>query len=314
MTPSEKESTPPLFIVMNAGSGDKTAEAREATIREVLTEAGRPHRIWRVTEKSQLGEIARQAVQMAQKENGAVVAAGGDGTLSTVAQAVLGSGCPYGVLPQGTFNYFSRAHRLPLDTAAAARVLVEGRVRHVHVGLVNDRVFLVNASLGLYPKLLEKREVHKEMFGRTRLVAMFSALATVLTPPPRLVLTLEEGGERELLHISTLLVENSPLQLEEVGLPEAGDVKRGELAAVIVKAKGVWQILGVVARAALGKLREAENVSSFSFTSITVDPLHRRRIKVATDGEINWLTPPLVFRVAPHTLPLILPPAQSAQP
>ena len=48
----------------------------------------------------------------------------------------------------------------------------------MQVGLVNDRVFLVNASLGLYAKLLEDREAFKAQYGRHRWVAFWSGLLT----------------------------------------------------------------------------------------------------------------------------------------
>lgn len=56
-----------------------------------------------------------------------VVAAGGDGTLNAVARAVFGSGCAFGVLPQGTFSAFSRTHGIPTDIGAAMQVLLHGR-------------------------------------------------------------------------------------------------------------------------------------------------------------------------------------------
>lgn len=297
----------PFFIVLNAGSGAKDADSREAAIKEVLDPAGCEYRLWRVTEIRKLPEIAKEAVRLACERGGTVVAAGGDGTINTVVQAVVDAGCPLGVLPQGTFNYFGRAHGIPLDTVEATRVLLEGEVRPVQVGLVNDRAFLVNASVGLYPRLFEKREEHKRIFGRSRLVALLSALVTLLKPPPRLLLTLEEGGEASMINTSTLLVDNSPLQLQELGLSEEHAVKQGELAAVVVTAKGALQLLAVVARAALGRLGEADKVHSFTFTRLTVKPLRRRKIKVATDGEVTWMTPPLEFRAAPHTLLLAVP-------
>lgn len=296
----------PIFVVMNAGSGDKDAERREAVIREVLSQAGRPHQVSLVRDKGKLPAVAREVVELARQQDGIVVAAGGDGTINSVAQVVAPSGCRFGVLPQGTFNYFSRTHGIPLDTAEATKLLLNGVVRPVQVGLVNDRLFVVNASVGLYPKLLEKREVHKEKFGRTRLVAMFSALLTLLTPPRQLVLTLEEGGEKEVIYIATLLVENNYLQLKEVGLPEAKAVQEGQLAAIVVKAKGILQMLAVVVSAALGRLQQAESVSTFPFRSLSINPLGLKRIKVATDGEVTWLAPPLVFKVSPHPLRLIV--------
>lgn len=297
----------PFYVVMNAGSGDRDADTREKIIGEVFSRAGRTFHLWRVGGSTRISEAAREAVQLARDHRGIVVAAGGDGTINAVAQEVVGTGCPFGVLPQGTFNYFGRSHGLPLDTAQAAEALVTARLRPVPIGLVNDKVFLVNASVGLYPKILEKREVHKQRFGRTKFVALFSALVTLLTPPPQLVLTLSDGESRSALHISTLLVENNPLQLEEVGLPEADAVERGDLAAVAVKAKGVWQMLTVLVLAARKRLRDSEKVTSFSFTELTVQPLRRRRIKVATDGEITWQVPPLVFKSVPRGLLLLVP-------
>jgi diacylglycerol kinase family enzyme len=297
----------PIFIVMNARSGRTDADTRENAIREILTPAGRNYRIWRISNAGELGAAAREAVQLAQKEGGIVVAAGGDGTINTVAQEVLGSGCHFGVLPQGTFNYFCRSHGIPLDIREAAAVLVNGVVRPVQVGLLNERIFLVNASLGLYPDLLETREYHKGKFGRSRLVAMVSALVTLFRPPPKLLLALEEGGEKNVLRATTLVVDNNALQLMEIGAPEAEDVQRGQLAAVVVKADGVLQMLALALRALLGKLIEASSVYSFSFTSITVNLMRQIRIKVATDGEVCWMTAPLSFRVAPRPLMVVVP-------
>ena len=297
----------PLFIVMNARSGATDADTRENAIRMVLSPAGRNYRIWRVTDAAQLAPAAREAVQLAQKEGGIVVAAGGDGTINTVAQEVLGSGCHFGVLPQGTFNYFCRSHGIPSDTGEAAAVLVNGVVRPIQVGLLNDHIFLVNASLGLHPELLENREYHKAKFGRSRLVAFFSGLVTLFRPPPKMLLSMEEGGERDVIRATTLVVDNNPLQLMELGAPEAEDVQRGQLAAVVVKADGVLQMLSMAFHALVGKLIEDSSVYSFSFTEMTVNLLRQIRVKAATDGEVRWMTAPLTFRVAPRPLMVVVP-------
>src|SRR4051794_6151198 len=134
-------------IVLNAGSGDDDTAATCDAITGVLSAAGRPHEIFRVDDPARLPEIAEQAVSMAKQSHGIVVAAGGDGTLNAVAQATLGSGCEFGVIPQGTFNYFGRTHGISADPTKATRALLTARVLPVQVGLVNDRVFLVNASL-----------------------------------------------------------------------------------------------------------------------------------------------------------------------
>lgn len=131
----------PLFIVLNTGSGRGDAQVLQETIRRVLDEAGRRHELMPVDDPSRLADTARAAVRRARAENGIVVGAGGDGTLNTVAAAVLGQGVPFGILPQGTFNYFGRRYGISQETEVALRGLLRGQVRPVQVGLLNDRPF-----------------------------------------------------------------------------------------------------------------------------------------------------------------------------
>jgi len=297
----------PLFIVFNPGAGNRDATTMEETIRGVLEQAGRRYNILRVEDPRQLPMLAQRAVDCARQLQGVVVAAGGDGTINTVAQVTLDSGCPFGVLPQGTFNYFSRTHGIPLDTTAATRALLEGMIRPVQVGLLNDRVFLVNSSLGLYPKLLEEREAYKQQFGRRRLVALWAGIVTLLRVHRPLRLCLEHAGEVREMRTSTLVVGNNPLQLQQLGLPEAQAVQQGQLAAIAVRPIRPWAMAWLMLRGALGKLGDADHVVHFACERLTVRPYGRRRIKVAMDGEVTWLNTPLVFQVAPNPLQLLVP-------
>lgn len=310
-TPSAPAIAPegaPLHIVVNAGSGRRNSEATQALIAGELTAAGRAHRFYRVDEPAHIPHVARDAVAAAQAEGGVVVACGGDGTINAVAQAVLGSGCAFGVLPQGTFNYFSRTHDIAADTVAATRVLLTGSAQPVQVGLVNDRVFLVNASLGLYPKLLEDREAYKRQFGRSRLVAFGAGLITLFGVHRKLRLHIEHGHIAHRVRTPTLFVGNNRLQMESIGA--AGAFERGRLAAITLRPVGTLGMLSLLLHGALSRLADAENVESFGFDSLTVRPARFRRakpMKVATDGEVTWLEPPLVFCVAPQPLWLIVP-------
>jgi diacylglycerol kinase family enzyme len=297
----------PLFIVMNTGAGSRDAAATEATVRGVLAQAGRRYDLWRAHDPRQLPMLAQRAVEQAQQQQGVVVAAGGDGTLNAVAQVVLTSGCPFGVLPQGTFNYFSRTHGIPLDTTEATRALLDASVRPVQVGLLNDRVFLVNASLGLYPKLLEEREAYKQRFGRRRLVALWAGVVTLLRGHRPLRLRLEHAGEVRVMRTATLVVGNNPLQLQQLGLPEVHAVQQGQLAAIAVRPVGLLAMGWLLLHGALGRLGDADNVVNFACERLTVWAYGRRRLKVAMDGEVAWLDTPLVFQVAPHSLPLLVP-------
>ena len=146
--------------------------------------------VWHIPrERGDIVQLADHAAEAARDNAGLLVAAGGDGTINAVAAAALRAGVPMGVVPMGTFNYFSREQGLDLDAEAAVLQLLEalraGELRPVQVGFVNDRVFLVNASVGLYPRLLAEREQATRKLGRSRAVAMAAAVWSMLRPSAR---------------------------------------------------------------------------------------------------------------------------------
>lgn len=301
---------PPLFLVLNPGAGHDDSDAVQQIIAAVLTEAGREHRFLRARRGADMPATAREAVQAAQARGGTVVAVGGDGTINAVVNAVLGSGCTMGVLPQGTFNYFGRTHGIPEDVAEAARLLLTGTPQPVQVGLVNDRAFLVNASLGLYPQLLEDREAYKQRFGRSRWVAAWAAALSLMQAHRPLRLELSSAGQSRRVRTPTLFVGNNALQLTQIGIAEAPVVTQGALVAITLRPVGTLAMAWLMLRGAVGHLGEANDVFSFAFDTLRVQPaapLGRRRVKVATDGEVLRMRAPLVFRVAPEPLMLIKP-------
>ncbi|MDP3668201.1 MAG: diacylglycerol kinase family protein [Telluria sp.] len=307
----------PFFILLNAGSGSAETQLQRSTIEDVLVQAGRAFRLVVVDAPEKLGEVAQRMVDQARQSNGIVVAAGGDGTINAVARKTVASGCPFGVLPQGTFNYFARTHGIPEDLGEAVRALLSARIEPVQVGMVNDRIFLVNASIGLYPKLLEERELDKQQYGRSRLVAFLSALKTALSPHRNLRIRLEMDGKARTLRTSTLFVGNNRLQMEQVGIaPQTAAPEDGKLIAIAPKSVGKLGLLGLLVRGVLGRLGEADNLVAFSFKQMTVRhtvSYGKRRIKVATDGEVSYLQTPLEFCALEGQL-LLLKPESAPQP
>jgi len=300
----------PLYVVLNSASGRDDGDVAERTIAGVLREAGRRFEIARNDDGARLDDCIRVTVERARVDEGIVVAAGGDGTVNAVARATLGSGCPYGVIPQGTFNYFARSHGIPTDAAEATRALLDAELVRVPVGSVNGRIFLVNASLGLYPELLDVREEQEERHGRSRPVALWATVLAILRGhrPMRIRMESDDGiVERSTL---TLFVGLNRLQLEQMGW-DGSEVEEGRLAAIVVKPVSTPRLLWLMLRGAAGRLPKASGVVSFAFSSLTVTPASRRvrQVKVATDGETSLMSPPLEFRVAPESLLLLKPTA-----
>lgn len=299
----------PLFIVMNEGSGRQDADAAREAITEVLQDAGRVHDVM-LAGPGQMAEVAALAVRRAQQEGGAVVASGGDGTLNAVAQAVLPAGVPFGVLPQGTFNLFARDHGIPTDVREATMALLDARLQPVQAGLVNERVFLVNASLGLYPQLLEDREAFKARYGRRRWVALWAGAMTLLQAHRPLRLHIASGDAERMLRTPTVFVGNNTMQLERLGIEATPAVQQGHLVAIVLRPVGTLAMLGLMLSGAFGRLGADDDVDSFAFDRLAVRPSAprgRALIKVAMDGEIRRMRAPLQFGVAPRPLWLMVP-------
>jgi diacylglycerol kinase family enzyme len=303
-----------FFIVLNAGSGHAETDERRSIIETVLRTAGRQFHLTIIDQPDTIDDIAADIARQAAAAQGILVAAGGDGTINAVARQALAHGCVFGVLPQGTFNYFGRTHGIPEDLGEAVHALLAARVHPVQVGMVNDRMFLVNASIGLYPKLLEERELDKKQFGRSRLVAALSALKTVLSPHRRLRLVLQIDGKLQRLRTATFFVGNNRLQMEQIGIdPLGAALEDGQLAAVAPRTRGKLGMLWLLLHGALGRmgrLDQTEELATFSFRHMEVKMRslsRRRQVKVATDGEVTRMSNPLVFRVLDEQLLLLKP-------
>lgn len=307
----------PLQFVINAAAGSGEADTVREAIEAALAATGRRGELL-FSRGGDLASVARKAAKQALATRTAVVAVGGDGTINTVAQAAHAVGCAMGVVPRGTFNYFARAQGIPADTAEAALGLLDWAPLPVQVAAVNDRVFLVNASLGMYPDLLEDREAYKARFGRSRWVAFWAATTTLLRAQRKLRLQIEQGGSARQVRALTLFVGNNRLQLEQLGLlpePQAAGSpahapEQGSLTAVMLRPIGTLEMIGLMMRGAMGTLGEAQSVEHFAFERMVVKPARMpglRRVKVAFDGEIARMRAPLEFRVLDKPLYLLMP-------
>ncbi|OYY49277.1 MAG: hypothetical protein B7Y48_06860 [Methylophilales bacterium 28-44-11] len=318
---NQAPANPTLFIVLNAGSGGKNTALVKSNLAKLFRDANQPYELLICRRPHDLPTFTTQAVDQARRCNSVVVASGGDGTIRFVAQEVLAAGLPFGVIPLGTFNYFARDNGIPQDAIASAEALIAGMragcERAVQVGQLNDQIFLVNASLGLYPQLLEDREKFKQQHGRSRIMARWAGLLTLLKRESKMLLRIEyAGGHQEngadVVPASTIFVGNNPLQLSDVGLAtEAERVQQGQLAIITLPPMGALARVAVALRSMLGQLGDAPNVSHFSCRQLIVEPLSRHQrqfVKVAMDGEGAKMRPPLVFSVGPRPLRLIVSP------
>lgn len=288
-----------LHLIANSKSGSGLGgELSELALRicaEMETECV-------VHDRGELEERAKAAIAAATKAD-VVVAAGGDGTIRTVAELISGTGIPFGVVPCGTFNFFARVHRIPEDREQALRLSLGGKVRAVRLGEINGRKFLINASLGLYAKSIEEREVATARFGRKRIVVVLSTIATLLKPHRLLTVRMKTAESQETRSTPMIFIGNNSLQLRNLKLSVAKCFRDDMLAVVTLKPVRGWEMLRVIWRGINRTLEKEERLAQACTDSLVIET--RRAIQtVALDGEMFEMRSP--FRVSPVTDAILL--------
>jgi diacylglycerol kinase family enzyme len=294
-----------ICVIVNPHAGGEGVADRGTEVRDALAAAGIEAEIRPISKGQGPGAAARAALA---EGFGTLVAAGGDGTVSGVADALLraGGAARLGVLPFGTFNYFARGLGLPLDPAEAARTLREGELREVRVGTVNGRVFLNNMSIGLYPSILENREEVYARWGRSRAAAYWSVLMTLTGIHRPMRLTLRIDGEEERMATPLVFVGASAFQLEAYNLEGADAVRAGGLAlfaARKVRGPDLVQSAWALAR---GRARKGEEFDIRTGRDIELG-LRQPRTLVARDGERETMATPIRVRLSETPLRVIAP-------
>ncbi|MDQ8975340.1 diacylglycerol/lipid kinase family protein [Acinetobacter johnsonii] len=304
------EQLKPLSLIYNKKSGFHAANKDEVYEQLVadLSTAGFEIQSFELSECMNFDQMMQEILlRHRQAENvGVVVAAGGDGTLNAVASKLMGTDIPMGILPLGTFNYVARVLNIPLDLLDAAKAIGEGQPRSVHVAQLNQHIYLNNASLGLYPLFIQKREQFNKHFGRFPLHAYTSALDVLIRDRKELKLEVEVDGQRYPVKTPLIFFGNNQLQLAEMKLRIAEAAEAGKVAGVVVAKsdkrtlfKTLWQLIK-------GNLDQASDVYSFAADEVIVHS-KRNKLTVAVDGEIVTMTPPLKITIRKHALNIMVP-------
>jgi diacylglycerol kinase family enzyme len=236
----------------------------------------------------------------------AIVAAGGDGTVNAVVQALVGTAIPLGILPLGTLNHFARDLGLPLDIGGAVAVIAAGNVDAVDAAEVNDRIFVNNSAIGLYPNVVRDRDRQRRQSRRAKWLAMALALLRALRRPPMRRLTIEaEDWVRP--HTTPLaFIGNNMYDTNFPMLGRRATLTGGELCLFIAKARGPFGIVALVLRAVVGRLDQARDFEQHRLKTLTIRSRHRR-LAVSLDGEVVPLTTPLAYRIRPGALHVFVP-------
>jgi diacylglycerol kinase family enzyme len=291
-----------IVVLLNPASGVAAAQDRTDRVAQLFAAAGADAQILELRSGADAPEAARAAIAQGAA---AVVAGGGDGTVSSVASALIGTGTPLGVLPLGTLNHFARDAGIPADLAAAVAVVVAGHVVSVDAGEVNGRVFINNSSIGVYPDIVIEREKLRQD-GYRKWTAFAVATARILRRYRGLVVGLTTADRAVQARTTFLFVGNNEYEVEGLHLGARARLDGGRLAAYLAPRLRTRDLPRLLALALAGRARQPHHLESFTTGELLVHTPGRRRLHVALDGEVAVLTRPLRYRIRPRSLRVIV--------
>jgi diacylglycerol kinase family enzyme len=289
-------------VIVNASSGTGENSALEKRLNHLY---GRDGVVAHVALAQSCNEIVALAKRAALSDADIVVAGGGDGTVNSVTSQLLNTKKTLGVLPLGTMNHFAKDLHIPVELEAAVETIIEGHVAKVDVGEVNGHIFVNNSSLGLYPSIVREREKQQRL-GSGKWPAYVWAAVAVLRRYPFLDIRLDVDGKALSSRTPFVFIGNNEYEMETLNIGGRSCLDAGELSLYATNRTGRLGLIRLALRALFGGLRQEKDFLAMCTKEIWIGTKHKR-LRVALDGEVTVMAPPLHYRVLPGKLRVLAP-------
>jgi diacylglycerol kinase family enzyme len=195
--------------------------------------------------------------------------------------------------------------KLPFEIADAVRVIAQQRVIAVDVGEVNGRTFLNNSGIGIYPALVAERE-RLQKHGLKKIFALVIAFFKVLRRFPHVTVRLEVAGETLVRTTSFIFVGNNEYEFQGTRIATRQRLDAGHLQLCMTGKMSRMELLRIAFGAVLGSANFLKGFEIFSTDELRVES-KRRHLRVAFDGEVMRIPPPLNYKILPRALQVIVP-------
>jgi diacylglycerol kinase family enzyme len=271
--------------VLNRDGGTFKTEDMDAFMdraRGVFAEHGHELDCRAVQGSALIAELKRA---VADPDADAVLAGGGDGTISAAAGICFAAGRPLAVLPAGTMNLFARTLRVPLNLDEALGAIAEGQFYDVDIATANGRPFVHQYSVGVHARLVRIRE---ELVYRSRWGKMLASLRAVLgavSKPLRFQVEIRTPRGVEARIASGVSVSNN--LLAEGHVPYADDIDGGVLGVYLAKPMSRWELLKLLFQIMIGRWKDHDRVSETEVSAVTLSfPRRKKSARAVIDGEL----------------------------
>ncbi|MBV9216287.1 MAG: sphingosine kinase [Acidobacteria bacterium] len=291
-----------VAVIVNANSGSGSDEKHAEQIRDAFRAVGLSAEIFVAKRGEDLVKLAHGSVK---SEASVIAAGGGDGTVSVIASAIAGTDKLMGVLPLGTLNHFAKDLDLPSELPDAAKVIAEGATAEIDLGSVNGRTFINNSSIGLYPRIVRRREMQQSL-GRGKWAAAAWAALKVLRLSHFLTVKIVADDAVLMRRTPFVFVGNNDYDMDLYNIGRRPRLDRGKLSVYFLRRGGRWGVIVMLLKTMIGRLKQWEDFEALQTTSLTIES-KKKQLFVAIDGEVTTFGTPLEYKILPGALRVIVP-------
>lgn len=303
LRPEATVTTRRMLVIWNPEAGGGTegdVDQRGNAIHAALTGAGVDAELFESGSESE----SEQRIDRALAEGiGAIVAAGGDGTVRSVGFRLVGRDVSLGILPMGTAMNVARSLDIPLDLDGAAKVLAAGTVRAIDVGEVRGQPFLEIASIGLGAEVLASA-TH---VGEGRLHAALDLLRTAWRYR-RTRVRLQLDGREVWGHALMVAIANGPYTGRAINLAPEARIDDGRFDVLLYEGFGALGFAAHLARVLLGRPHD-ERIRRYRAATVRVST--HRPLPIRLDSH-DLGTTPVELVTRPGALRVIAPPHEGS--
>ncbi|MEO8398686.1 MAG: diacylglycerol kinase family protein [Ignavibacteriaceae bacterium] len=234
-----------------------------------------------------------------------IAAAGGDGTISAVAEALFENETPLGVIPFGTLNHFAKDLNIPLTLEEAAKIISKNKIVKIDVAEVNGRKFINNSSIGLYPKIVKKRK-ESEKLGGSKWTAMGLAFANIFSRFPLLKVIVQSNGESSNCKTPYVFIGNNEYSTDFLNVGSRESINKGTLSVYFPNNSSRLSMLRFALNGLLNRLDQQKDFTIILTKKLLIK-IKKKKIDVSLDGEVVKLETPLEYKIHPKKLNVIVP-------
>ncbi|WP_172121953.1 MULTISPECIES: diacylglycerol kinase family protein [unclassified Devosia] len=241
-----------------------------------------------------------------------IVAAGGDGTITALAHALVGTDKNLAILPLGTVNLLARDLHLPLTVPDAVKQLQTAELRRIDVGQINGQTFLHKVVIGTIPGVAAGREHIRGTMSIGTKIAFFRYFTRRLARARRMAVRIvPRSGEARVERVQSIAVSSNAYEEGFGKFFARNRLDRGSLTLYVIKHLNLGDVARLTARMLLGRWRDDEALTIESVDELTIET-RKKALKVMLDGEVETFSTPLHFKILPLALSVLAPASPEA--